>query len=323
MIKKYIALCILTCVQIFYYGCQRNHAEVHYTTIELNSACNFYSMHKDSTGAIYVCGGNQDRGVIYKSTDYGHIWKVYSDSYSKQIYDFAILQDGNLIASSGDLELLYSTTKGKGWKQVIPSDRPKTGHQSEMYKISRAPDGAFYFCGGEKLYDGVIYYTTDTLRTLGFAHRNHEIRSMHWLGNHAIAVGYGAILYSETMNNDWQFANAPDDFYTGSTSHKNIFYSCSFNGGIYQSYDFGKNWNCINGKNRLTGKRFFYNCMALQNQHGVALGNDGSVATTSNYGTSWNEAYSFDNADINCVINVYDNLWIAAGDDGKIFRFSF
>lgn len=310
-------------LQVFIHGCQRNHAEVQYATVELNAAYNFYAAHKDSTGAIYISGGNDTKGIIYKSTDNGHTWKVYSDSYHKQIYDFAFLRNGNLIACSGDLELLSSTNAGKTWQQIIPQDRPNTGHHSEMYSMSQSPSGGIYFCGGEKFYDGVIYYTHDTLQTLSFTHRNHEIRSMHWLENYAVAMGYGAILYLQSGNNNWQFANAPDDFFTGCTAHKNIFYSCSFNGGIYQSHDYGKNWDCINGKNGLTGKRFFYNCIALNNQNGVALGSDGSVATSDNNGATWSEAYSFNSNDINCVINVYDNLWIAAGDNGKIFRFSF
>lgn len=330
--KKYrsgIHIGILSIALLFLFtSCEKQNLSVYTKLIKSSTTADLFTIKKGNDNTIWICGGAKNESTMLKSNDGGYSFSKFGNGHYHALYDFEIINDSTIMGSAADLEFITTNNYGMNWKIQIPADdqRPKTGFLSDLYSYVKTDDGTIYLAGGEKFYHGVIYKSVDGGQNFNLTYRNHEMRDIIFLdNNNGIASAYGALYYTHNKGETWNQSNAENDFFTGLVARNNSVFCCSFEGGIFRSDDIGENWKCINKSNKSFSKRYHYNriVFAPDGIRGICAGTEGNVAITYDGGITWNEGTAFDNNDINDIIFLDNDIAMAVGNKGVIYRFTF
>lgn len=308
-------------------SCKKETIPIAYTPIVSGVSSTIYKIKSVTPDTLYLCGGTDSSGFILLSTDAGKTWKNFENGFWERILDLDFANDSIVIATSKDINFFKSSDKGITWKLVTPvaGQYPLSAYKANMYSIDMVNDTIGFACGGEYFQQGFIYRTIDGGNSWQLTNKNHEMRSVLMAdANNGFACGYGVIYRTADSGITWNLTDGDNEFYTGlcSADKKNVF-AAGFNGGIKQG-NFGSDaWN-KKLKSNGVGERIHFNCIDFfDNNIGVAAGTDGVIYISRDGGTNWTAGSAFDNALINTVLLLSNTEGLAAGNDGKLFRFTF
>ncbi len=308
-------------------SCKKDKTPIAFTSVNSGVTSTIYKIKRATSDTLYLCGGNDSSGFIMQSTDAGNTWKNFQNAFWGRILDVDFAGDSLIIATSKDINFFKSSDKGITWKLVTPlaGQYPLSAYAANMYCIDMVNDSIGFACGGEYFQQGFIYRTIDGGDSWQLTNKNHEMRSVLMTdANNGFACGYGVIYRTDDGGKNWNLTDGDNEFYTGlCTSDKVNVFASGFNGGIKQG-TFGSNtWN-KKLKSNGVGERIHFNCIDFfTNSIGVAAGTDGVIYISKDGGTNWSAGSAFDNTLINSVLLLSTTEGLAAGKDGKLFRFSF
>ena len=312
---------------IAFFSCKKDKVSIQYHAVNTGVSSAIYKIKQWSADTLYICGGNDSSGFILKSTDAGNSWQNFQSNFWEKILDLDFSGDKLLIAASQHINFFKSTDKGLTWKLITPpaGQYPLSAYAANMYSIDIVNDSVGFACGGENFQQGFIYRTADGGETWLLTNKNHEMRSVLMSdAMNGFASGYGVIYRTADGGLNWNITDGDDEFYTGlCVSNNQKVFTSGFNGGVKQGAFGSDSWNTKLKSNGVV-KRIHFNCIHFYNAMvGVAAGTDGVIYITTDGGTNWLEGQAFDHVLINTVLLLSVNDGLAAGNDGKLFHFSF
>ncbi|MBL7943507.1 MAG: hypothetical protein JNM00_12100, partial [Flavobacteriales bacterium] len=238
-----------------------------------------------------ACGGIRDKeGWLFRTTNAGLTWEKTEVDFPKAVYCLSYRQDGVWWAGGDFLHLWKSTDGGVTWKfhwlgQQVPfngEDRPGV---RQWQWISEQKG---WFVGGENFGEGVIYHTDDGGDTWSFAFHQHELRALHFFNDSVgVVAGHGASFFTEDGISAFDQNNFQNDFMTDiATDATGDIIGVGYNGGIYNSSDFGMSWNNESETNGVLSKRANWNDVKVTNDFAIVCGNNGKVGVKE-IGGNW------------------------------------
>jgi photosystem II stability/assembly factor-like uncharacterized protein len=305
--------------------CGKDRDLLPFSSDVINNSIDLNGIHKTESGVLYISGGNETKGIVYKSDDNGVSWKEQNDVFDKWVNDVWMNDDETGISVDQDV-LIYTTTDGAvSWQQYYPEVWPLSvnRHLRDIWQI----DTSIYFiCGGKNFNKGLIYVTKNNGDDWEFTEFQHELRGIFFNNlQSGIAVGYGVILKTDDQGSSWRVIDSPREFYTGITGDgKSTYWACGFNGGLYHSNNNGENWERIKDPNKAFSSRDRFTCIdRINNGSIIASGFDGIVAISKDNGNSWSFYESFLGNMVNDIKIIAPGSAIAVADNGFVFRLEF
>jgi photosystem II stability/assembly factor-like uncharacterized protein len=303
-------------------SCEKEREQLPFEEIRITNSTDLKGIHNDLAGTLFVSGGDDDHGVIYISTDSGMTWLLRAGAFDKSVNDVWMDIDGSGFTADKDV-LIYSTTdSGSNWIQYYPTTWPLSVNRN-LRDICRSDPSTVVICGGKNFGNGLIYVTHDNGSSWSYSEYDHELRGIT-LGNkgHGLAAGYGVVLRTSDNGDSWTIIDSPPEYFTGITSGTNsTYYLCGFNGGLYSTADQGNSWKNLKKNNSLFSSRDRFTCITSFNNIIVACGENGLAGISKDSGDSWKFYETFNNGNVNDVVILSPEIAIAAGDDGRIYRF--
>jgi photosystem II stability/assembly factor-like uncharacterized protein len=307
---------------LLFSGCKKETIDS--TSIKMMLPTNgaIYSVHAISNDSIIICGANADTGFVFLSNDGGFTWQQPCSGFWNPVFDVSTISNV-WWASSKYINYFRSNNYGHNYVLSIPNNTqmPTGAYDAAVYDIVALDSITALACGGKNFQEGFIYRTPDGGINWHLMQTSHEMRQIANYANDAVAVGYGAIYYSYNAGNSWQLVNAPADFFTG-VVYANGWVACGFDGGIYTSKN-GISWYTAQQNNALLGKRKHYNAIHFNAQTGMAVGTNGLVSISQNWGETWQQASINLNDTFNDVIVLNANKAIIVGDNGAAYFINF
>ncbi|MFN0032365.1 MAG: WD40/YVTN/BNR-like repeat-containing protein [Flavobacteriales bacterium] len=321
--KKYCFLTISIVVLIL--SCRKTDSTIspiEVSTVPKSVRINDLQIINDSLW--YACGGVRDmEGHIFKSTDAGKTWSVFTNEFSKSIYCIHFPTPEIGMAGGDFLHLWRTTDGGNTWEfqwlaDQVPlheEDRPAIRDLQMLSPVD------FHFCGGENLGEGVIYETHNGGENWNFEFMQHEMRTLAvGEGYNVVAGGHGAAFHFADSLSSIEQSDFENDFITDLVhAYADDFYAASYNGAIYRSEDNGHTWTEIFDSNSFAQKRINWNAIHLVSGLITVVGNGGWIVQSEDAGANW-QLLRLDNEDnLYCIAALNEQLWTGS-DNGKLYR---
>lgn len=301
----------------FLSGCKKEKLNIPFSEIEISSDLDLYQLQSHNHQTIFLCGGKQNSGVIFKSVDAGKNWSTLA-TFNRNVYSVFFVNDLVGFAGSDSSTIFKTTDGGISWNQYIDYSGVPQLNQVPLRSFCFINDTVGFVCGGKGFGKGIIYQTNDQGNNWTKTLTDHEMRSIAFnASGNVLCVGYGAMYIYLT---GWSLVgDVAGEFYTG-VAYDNRFFSCGFNGGIYKS-DNGTNWSCIDKPNKSYSARQHYNSITSKGSTVFNAGINGMCAYSKNGGSSFEKGECFGGTHVNSVILLSGNRGLAAGNKGKLFEF--
>lgn len=318
---------ILLPALLLLFSCRKNEIEIQFIQISSGTSADLLKIKRLKANEIYLCGGKDSSGFISKSTDEGNSWLLLQNNFPGKIYDMDVIDTGKMIAVSEKIVFYRTADDWKGWEYITPArnEYPETGYDSDLTSVDMINDMMGYACGGKIYRQGVLYRTWDGGTTWQFTYKEHEMKSVVMLdAQSGYASGYGVIYHTNDYGATWNITNAADDFFTcmSKSSPEHVF-AAGYNGSIADTYKNGK-WSTKEKGNKAFGERVHFRCIDFfNNMVGAAAGANGVIFITRDGGYIWEKGTAFDRAQINSILLISENSGLAAGENGKLFKFQF
>lgn len=307
-------------------SCKKEKSSLLFTAVESGTYNNIYAIRKLHGDSLIACGGENGKGIMLVSADEGISWKVWHSDFDQVLYDVHFVTAQTGFAGGGIADVFKTNDGGYTWEKLyIPFPAFPTVYRLPLRCIYFVNDSLGFICGGGDYQYGTIFKTTDQGRNWTLALADHELRSIIFLNETTgFACGYGALLKTNDTGSTWNFTEAPNEFYSGAEKTTDHVFVSGYNGSIINSADNGQTWQTKNKGNSAASSRTHFNCIVTYAPNSLmAAGNDGAVALSSDDGNTWQVGESFNRCTIKSVLVLDDKSGVAAGDDGKIFKFSF
>lgn len=309
--------------QVIFSSCEKERDMLPFEELQTGIESDLRGIHMDNSGRLFVSGGDDDHGFVYISSDSGKTWQLKTNTFDKSVNDIWMETDDTGFTVDKDV-LIYSTDNaGSSWSQYLPDSWPLSVNRN-LRDITRSDSSTLVICGGKNFGNGLIYVSHDNGITWEYSEYTHELRGVSFRGSgKGLAVGYGVVLRTSSNGDDWLIIDSPSEFFTGITVGNNdAYFLCGFNGGLYATFNDGDSWKNLKKNNRTFSSRDRFNCIASHLNTIVACGENGLAGISTDNGETWKFYKSFNNGSINDVVILSAGLAIAAGDDGKVYRFS-
>lgn len=266
-------------------GCKKVEtiSSIQWVTVEKDIPIFKITFLNDSVG--FACGGKRDNeGYIYKTIDKGNTWnKIYSSDYNRCLYDITFIND-SIGYAGGDYSYLIKTKDGGStWNIYWFKSSELAFHEKnrpDIKKIKFISDSVGYFVGGENYSAGAIYKTFNQGKSWTYDTLQKELNDITFSNeNYGWAIGFGYV--GKTINgNDFTETSLSNDFYTGiNYLEDNSFVLVSNSGKIYK--------NNIDEWEKIINTSGGFNDVHFDANKGYAVGNNGLILISEDYGTSW------------------------------------
>ena len=250
-------------------------------------------------------------GLLIKPKPVGNTVLPPVIEYRDRFYGVAVPAKDFIWLVGNDGKIIHSTNNGQSWQRQI------SNVDYHLQDISAWNKQQAVAVGNE----GVVLRTedagkhwskVDVPRSEIF---NKQIRVKTYSDGKAVSVGaMGSVLLSEDYGKNWQrIAKEEDITWADVTIKGDEIWLVGEFGFIRVSSDNGATWKEINSpvKSSLSGIDF------SNDQHGVAVGLDGVVLTTSDSGRNWNQVDKFTNKHLFSV-TAKGEQWFAVGEKGLV-----
>jgi photosystem II stability/assembly factor-like uncharacterized protein len=231
-----------------------------------------------------------DNGTILKTTDGGTTWALQSSGTTNPLRDISFISEniGTVVGEFGTI--LRTTNGGMNWKQQTDSENVYLAH-TNLWCISfidsnNGVSGGNYFYGFDAG-DDIIFRTTNG--------------GENWVLSN---WGHGAVI-NDISYLDLTNAIAIVDPWGYSTGWK-----------ILKSSNNGETWGEMNTLSGINNISF------IDTSFGIAVGNSGRIARTTNGGTDWTKQLSVTTNNLYSVSFSDINYGTVVGDGGIILRTS-
>lgn len=308
-------------------GCSKEDQPViSFEELSSGTQSRIQSVKKLSAGTWIACGGKDNSGIVLLSENDGTTWKTLCNTFDQVLYDIYFTDSLTGYAGGGNAEIFKTEDGGQHWAKLwINVPAFPLAYRQPVRKIFAVSDSVIFFCGGGEFQAGMIIQTTDAGSHWNVQTFEHELRSIFFYDAwHGIACGYGIILKTENRGITWSAISSPDEFFTSVTSdnQSNLWIS-GYNGSILLVPDFASPVQISDASSKLFGSRYHFNCISSSAMLVAAMGTDGSIAVRKINQPDFRQYKSFNGTSIKCFEFANDDGGIAAGDNGKIFRFTF
>ncbi|MEP7171219.1 MAG: YCF48-related protein [Bacteroidota bacterium] len=309
-------------------SCKKEKSTIVFTDVSPGTDFNIYAVRKLTDDTLMACGGKDNKGIVLRSADKGTSWSVLNDSFDQVIYDFYFINDHLGFAGGGTPDVFKTTDGGKNWEKLyLPF--PLTGfppnYRSPLRKIFFVNDSLGFICGGGKFEAGIIFKTADQGLNWTLTTFQYELRGILFLNDQTgYACGFGVMLKTTDSGNNWTVIKSPNEFYTSLMKYPDDIYTSGYNGGIYKTSIADIDWQPVNSSNNAYSSRSHFNLITSSaNGTLIAAGDGGFISISTDQGSSWDEGESFNGVTIKSILTLDNHSGIAAGNDGKIFKFSW
>lgn len=299
---------------------------VQFSEVTSGTNMNLYSVFRQSADTIFICGGENDKGVFLASYNGGNTFNLIYDSFNLVIYDIYFISSSIGYACGGKADVYKTTNGGHSWEQVwvnVPAF--PTEYRLPLRKIFSLSDSVFYFCGGGGFGKGSIVKGSNFGTQWTAQVFDVELRDIYFFNaQHGIACGYGIVLETTDSGNSWQVADSPDEFYTSiaiSSSGKTLL--SGYNGGVYCSDNDDFSLGELKPANEIFSTRDHINKLVTYQDKIFCCGTDGFFAVSTDNGNSWMKESTFNECTLKSMLLQSQSGGIVVGDDGKIFKFTF
>ncbi len=315
----------ISLITVFTISCKKDKIELPYTSYIIDQSIDFQKVNMNSAGSLYASGGNDQKGIIYRSGDGGLNWVAMNNIFDKSINDAIINSDSTGFCADKDVLIYLTSDAGGSWQQYYPNDWPLSVNRN-LRNICQVNDSLIFICGGKNYGNGLIYRSVDGGLNWDFSEFNHELRSITFnTPLNGVAVGYGVILRTNDGGENWDVIKSPSEYYMGVVGDGGSYYwACGFNGGIYRSDDHGNSWSTIKDKDNSISSRDRFTCIDRNSDmHLITCGISGLTGISKDNGESWDFYESFSEADINSVVIKSSGKAVAVGERGRIFTVTY
>jgi photosystem II stability/assembly factor-like uncharacterized protein len=307
----------LILVLAFFCSCKKNLSDLPFEKLHVSTTLSLRDVKVFNNSDYIVCGGDNGKGVVLKTTDGGMNWQEANTSFGNQVNSINFLNDSVGFCADSDI-LIYKTVDGGiNWNPFYATSWPLTVNR-HLRDIWFTNDSTGYVCGGKNLGNGVLFTTADAGNYWGFNEYAHEYRGICFKNeSNGILCGYGSLMQTTDGGRNFKIIDNGDHYYTGiCLDNLKNYWMCDFNGGVYTSAA-GDTWDKKRDSNNWNTSGPQLNCIAVSpTGHIACAGPNGFITWSTDNGTNWNDRESFGGNDILSVAWVNDDVVVAVGKDG-------
>jgi photosystem II stability/assembly factor-like uncharacterized protein len=262
----------------------------------------FYDIAFLPDGQMWACGFNgHNFGNLWHSTNSGLSWESRSvppSAYSLAHLDFVDQLRG--WAGGGRNVIIRTTDGGETWEEIKLIKKITGGI---TFDFINSKDG--YVAAGtgyslrsysdERTFGIVILRTTDGGRTWHKVYEDSESGNIHMITAVSdrlvlAAIDGNYILRSENAGRRWKRIDLPSGGVSSIRVQDNgTLWAVGHGGGFYRSADQGKSWQRPTDFPSSLANRTWWDVGFIDSQLGLAVGDHGAFAITTDGGTSWAE----------------------------------
>ncbi len=300
-------------------SCKKSALELSFLSIPSGTQHHLYNIQLFNKDTLYVCGGNEGKGIVLRSVDGGITWETLNANFTRTLRSICFLSSTKGFAGADSAFVYRTDDGGKTWNEHIDYTGVPYQYRKSLHNVIFTDSLNGYFAGGNDFGRGIIYYTHDGGNKWNTFGLEHELRGVASGLNGICAVGYGAVLLSDN-GTDFQLLRSDNAYYTGLVlPTSNAGWACSYNGGLYATTNGGKSFNNVKKENHAVSSREHFLCIDVKNNRVIASGHSGVTSLSSDGGATFKTGYSLNETRINAVKLLPSNKTICVGSNGKIF----
>jgi len=315
---------VITIIWLFCFSCKKEEQSLlPFQAYYLGKDVRINDIHVLTDSVWIACGGIRGKeGYIFRTEDAGANWSIFSTNNNRSVYCVEFRDSLHGFAGGDFLDLWQTTDGGKSWQfywlgSQVPlneEDRPA------IRDFKFVSDSLWYFCGGENLYKGALYCTSNAGATWQFQFLENEFRALEFDSEaNGIVAGHGAIRTVKNEDFDSRPSDFKDDFITGTTLlNDQSILGVSYSGKTFRSKNMGETWEIIEKQANRHFNQIQWNDIASLERRIVMVGNYGVLNISDDSGLSWSQ-YSLSRDTHLLKSQVVGTSVFITSNDGRIF----